>query len=64
MLRTSALDNIPDVEFSAFAAIERLDSFVEPGSQPTQLIDMQKELLADFVLGRIRQARDLCHRFL
>jgi hypothetical protein len=55
MLRACAFVNVLDVQLASFTPIKGLHAIVELCPQPTKLINVKQQFLADFVLRRRRE---------
>jgi hypothetical protein len=64
MLRAGAFDNVFDMRLTSFTTGEGVHALVELCPQPTKVINVKQQLLADFVLGRGGKAFHLRNRIL
>ncbi len=62
MAATRFLDYFFDVEFRAFASVERPPCLIEIGAELPQLLDMLQNLPGNILLGFFRQRRHFGHR--
>ena len=59
MVPVHLLNELFDIDCLAFPLIERADASIDVGPQLAQLLDMRKELAADFFLVGVRKTGHL-----